>query len=175
MARTAIFTVTLSEPSTRRTSVAYRTVDVTATTQEYYTPSEGTLIFEPGEVTKTIPAGGAPKTNYEEPHAAALLLRACMWLKLSGKLNSGQLDAVNSLGKRCFDYIELRYRKSQLDPMRFTWANDDQVWYGFWHFEIIATFAYLLKNPTGIPSGINTAVLRQRLVETQSWLVNNVR
>lgn len=121
------------------------------------------------------PAGGAPKTNYEEPHAAALLLRACMWLKLSGKLNSGQLDAVNALGKRCFDYIELRYRKSQLDPMRFTWANDDQVWYGFWHFEIIATFAYLLKNPTGIPSGINTAVLRQRLVETQSWLVNNVR
>lgn len=121
------------------------------------------------------PAGGAPHTNYEEPHAAALLLRACMWLKLSGKLNSGQIDAVNALGKRCFDYIELRYRKAQLDPMRFTWANNNQVWYGFWHFEIIATFAYLLKNPTGIPSGIDTAVLRQRLVETQSWLVNNVR
>lgn len=121
------------------------------------------------------PAGGAPQTNYEEPHAAALLLRACMWLKLSGKLNSGQLDVVNALGKRCFDYIELRYRNTPLDPMRYTWANDNQVWYGFWHFEIISTFAYLLKNPTGIPSGIDTAVLRQRLVETQSWLVNNVR
>lgn len=54
MARTAIFTVTLSKPSTQRASVAYRTVDVTATAQDDYTPSEGTLIFEPGEVTKTI-------------------------------------------------------------------------------------------------------------------------
>ena len=54
MARTATFTVILSKPSTQRVSVAYRTVDVTATAQEDYTPSEGTLIFEPGEVTKTI-------------------------------------------------------------------------------------------------------------------------
>ena len=121
------------------------------------------------------PASGTPQTNYEEPHAAALLLRACMWLKLSGKLNTAQLDVVNALGKRCFDYIELRYRQSVQDPMRYTWANDNQVWYGFWHFEIIATFAYLLKNTAGIPNGIDAAVLRQRLVETQSWLVNNVR
>ena len=121
------------------------------------------------------PASGTPQTNYEEPHAAALLLRACMWLKLSGKLNTAQLDVVNALGKRCFDYIELRYRQSVQDPMRYTWANDNQVWYGFWHFEIIATFAYLLKNTAGIPNGIDAAVLRQRLVQTQSWLVNNVR
>lgn len=54
MARTAIFTVTLSKPSTQRASITYRTVDVTATAQEDYKPSEGTLIFEPGEVSKTI-------------------------------------------------------------------------------------------------------------------------
>lgn len=121
------------------------------------------------------PAKGAPQTLYEEPHAAALLLRACMWLKLSGKLTSWQVSVVNAVGKRCFDYMEMRYRKSPSDPMRFTWANAGQVWYGFWHFEIIATFAYLLTNPAGIPSGIDAAVMRARLVETQSWLVNNVR
>lgn len=121
------------------------------------------------------PAKGAPQTNYEEPHAAALLLRACMWLKLSGKLTGMQVSVVNAVGKRCFDYIEMRYRKLPSDAMRYTWANAGEVWYGFWHFEIIATFAYLLINPAGIPSGIDASVLRARLVETQSWLENNVR
>lgn len=121
------------------------------------------------------PAKGAPQTNYEEPHAAALILRACMWLKLSGKLNSTQLATVNAVGKRCWDYMEMRYRKAPLDSMKYTWANDNETWYGFWHFEIVATIAYLLKNPTGTPDGIDTTLLRKRLVETQSWLVNNVR
>lgn len=121
------------------------------------------------------PAKGAPQTNYEEPHAAALILRACLWLKLSGKLDGTQLATVNAMGKRCWDYIELRYRKSSTDSMRYTWSNDNETWYGFWHFEIVATFAYLLKNATGIPDGVDAALLRQRLVETKSWLENNVR
>jgi len=121
------------------------------------------------------PAKGQPQTLYEEPHSAALILRACMWLKLSGKLTSAQLATVNAVGKRCWDYMEMRYRRGQLDNMRYTWANDNETWYGFWHFEIVATIAYLLKNLMGVPEGINPAVLRQRLVETQSWLVKNVR
>ena len=46
MARTATFTVTLTKPSTRRAQVAYLTVDVTATAQEDYTPSEGTTYID---------------------------------------------------------------------------------------------------------------------------------
>ena len=54
MARTATFTVTLSKPSTRRTSISYRTVVVSAETQSDFTPIKGTLTFEPGELMKTI-------------------------------------------------------------------------------------------------------------------------
>lgn len=119
------------------------------------------------------PSKGQPKRLYEEPHSAALVLRACMWLKSSMTLNAAELDQVNQLGKRCWDYLELRYRREPKDAMRYTWSNDNQNWFGFWHFEIIATIAYLLKHPNGVPSGVDTGVLRQRLVETQIWLAKN--
>lgn len=124
------------------------------------------------------PRKGAPSTSYEEPHGTALILRACLWLKLSGLLNASQLATIEAVGKRCWDYMELRYRREQLDTMRYTWANKDakttESYFGFWQFEIIATIAYLLKNPNGIPAGISDAILRQRLVETYTWLENNV-
>lgn len=59
--------------------------------------------------------------------------------------------------------------------MRYNWANDNENWYGFWHFEIIATLAYMLQHQSGIPDGVDTALLRQRLTETKIWLANNVR
>ena len=54
MSRTATFTVVLSKASTRRTSISYRTVAVSAEAQSDFTPAEGTLNFEPGELMKTI-------------------------------------------------------------------------------------------------------------------------
>ena len=61
------------------------------------------------------------------------------------------------------------------DKMRYTWANDNETWFGFWHFEIVATIAYLLKNQAGIPDGIDPILMRKRMVETVTWLNNNVR
>lgn len=121
------------------------------------------------------PRKGPPQTLYEEPHSASLVLRACLWLKLSGKLTASDLITVNAVGKRCWDYMEIRYRNTAGDRMRYTWANDNENWYGFWHFEIIATIAYMLQHQSGIPDGVNVALLRQRLVETKIWLANNVR
>ena len=48
------FRVTLSRTSERRVSVSYRTEDGTATAGEDYSAVSGTLIFAPGETTKTI-------------------------------------------------------------------------------------------------------------------------
>lgn len=121
------------------------------------------------------PRKGAPQTLYEEPHAPALILRACLWLKLSGLLSSGQLATVETVGQRCWAYMESRWRTGQTDAMRHTWANDNQEWFGFWQFEIIATIGYLLKYPAGIPGTISTTTLRERLVQTQGWLEDNVR
>jgi|GEM_PF-5048321 len=124
------------------------------------------------------PAVSAPQTLYEEPHGPALVLRACLWLLASGLLDGAQTTLVDGLGQRCWDYMEMRYRATAGDTMRFTWANSDgdetEVWYGFWHFEIIATLALLIRNPDHIPGTIAPSLLRQRLVETQAWLAQNV-
>lgn len=119
------------------------------------------------------PTGAGVSTKYEEPHAASLVLRACIWLLISGKLNAGQITLVQTLAKRCWDYIEMRWRADEDDSMRYTWANRSsetrEQYYGFWHFEIITTICHLLENPTTIPTGATVAILRDRLVKAQIW------
>ncbi|MFN0056328.1 MAG: cellulase family glycosylhydrolase [Planctomycetales bacterium] len=50
----AMFTVTLSQPTTNTVTVAYTTVNGTAIAGEDYAASSGTLTFNPGETQKTI-------------------------------------------------------------------------------------------------------------------------
>jgi hypothetical protein len=50
----AVFTVTLSEPSTSLVTVAYSTANGSATVGADYTTASGTLTFAPGETTRTI-------------------------------------------------------------------------------------------------------------------------
>ena len=54
MARQAQFTVSLSKSSTERVSVNYATKDGTAVAPADYTAKSGTLVFEPGEVSKVV-------------------------------------------------------------------------------------------------------------------------
>lgn len=119
------------------------------------------------------PATKGISTLYEEPHAASLILRASVWLQASGTLNAGELALVRALAKRCWDYLEMRWRTAEDDTMRYTWANTNattrEQYYGFWHFEIITTICHLISNPTTIPDGATVAQLRDRLVKTQSW------
>ena len=51
---TAGFVVTLSAASEKEVRVSYRSADDTATAGLDYTPTDGTLRFEPGETTRTI-------------------------------------------------------------------------------------------------------------------------
>jgi probable HAF family extracellular repeat protein len=50
----AVFTVTLSAPSTRTVTVAYATEDTFVPGGPEYVPTAGTLTFAPGETTRTI-------------------------------------------------------------------------------------------------------------------------
>jgi len=50
----AVFTVTLAGPSTQTVTVAYATVDGTATAGSDYVATSGTLTFSPGQSNKTI-------------------------------------------------------------------------------------------------------------------------
>ena len=50
----AVFTVSLSAPTTQMVTVDFATADGTATAGSDYVPSSGTLTFNPGETTKTL-------------------------------------------------------------------------------------------------------------------------
>ncbi|MFC1600368.1 Calx-beta domain-containing protein, partial [Patescibacteria group bacterium] len=61
----AVFTVTLSNPSTSPVTVNYDTVDGTAEAGLDYTSQSGTITFNPGEVTKTIIVSTIVDSIYE--------------------------------------------------------------------------------------------------------------
>lgn len=114
------------------------------------------------------PRISAPQTLYEEPHAPAIIMRACIWLKLTGRGNYAVLDAIIL---RCWDYIESLWVTQ--GPMRYTWSPvpDSGEWFGFWHFEIVTSISVMLDEGKAVrPAGITDAVLRERLRLTAQWL-----
>lgn len=60
-----MFTVTLSNPSSQTVTVEYETADDTAIAGEDYTTTSGTLTFNPGETSQTIPVAVLPNTTNE--------------------------------------------------------------------------------------------------------------
>lgn len=113
-------------------------------------------------------ASGAPTTLYEEPHAAAIVLRACLFLKRANTTHASLCDA---LVKRCWEYLELNWRT--VGEMKFTWSPDptNPQWYGFWHGEIIWTLTTMLGDGLSVlPATIDPATVRSRLVQTVEWL-----
>ena len=124
------------------------------------------------------PRKKAPETLYEEPHSPSLVLRGCIWLKLSGQLSADQLTLVNTIGKRCFDYLAIRWNDTPGHIMQYSWANQDDQgknqYYGFWIFEILSTLAYMLKNPAGAPTGVDLDLARKYIRQHKTWLVRNV-
>ena len=114
------------------------------------------------------PRISAPTAWYEEPHSPAVVLRACIWLKLAGFGNATTLDAIVL---RCWEYLESLWVTA--GPMRYTWsANpDDGEWFGFWHFEIVTTISVMLDEGAGVrPPAITASILRERLRLTSQWL-----
>lgn len=109
-----------------------------------------------------------PQANYEEPHTPAIVIRACLWLKLSGYGSTALLDALIT---RCWDYIESLWVAA--GPMRYTWSTNPDAgeWFGFWHFEIVTTISVMLDEGKAVrPAGITDALLRERLRLTAQWL-----
>lgn len=113
------------------------------------------------------PAKGQPETLYEEPHAAAVVMRACLQLEKAG---FGSSLVNQSLMLRCWQYLELVWRTN--GEMAFTWSPDPSAkqWYGFWHGEIITSLAELLLSPSHVSSGIDLNTVRTRLVQTTGFL-----
>lgn len=114
------------------------------------------------------PRISGPQTLYEEPHSPAIVLRACIWMKMSGYGDPAVMDALIN---RCWTYIESLWVTQ--GPMRYTWSPNPDAgeWFGFWHFEIITSISVMLDEGKAVrPAGITDAVLRERLRLTQQWL-----
>lgn len=109
-------------------------------------------------------------TLAEDPHVAAVILRACLWLKQYKPSTSALCDAVMG---RCWSYLELMWVTD--GPMQSTWSPEPEegLWFGFWHFEIIATLSVLLVEP-GRPASIPVSIVQERLAQTQTWLKQNM-
>jgi hypothetical protein len=82
--RTMTFTVTLSRASGLPVSVTYATVDGTAEAGDDYEAASGTLVFAPGETTKTITI----VLTGDKEHEA----RETFCVELSGAVNAFLLD-----------------------------------------------------------------------------------
>lgn len=114
------------------------------------------------------PRISGPQTLYEEPHAPAIIMRACIWMKMSGYGDPAVMDALIN---RCWTYIESLWVTQ--GPMRYTWSPNPDAgeWFGFWHFEIVTAISVMLDEGKAVrPAGITDAVLRDRLRLTQKWL-----
>lgn len=59
------FTVSLSNPSSQTVTVHYATADDTAIDGQDYTATSGTVTFDPGETSKTVPVSVLPNTTNE--------------------------------------------------------------------------------------------------------------
>ncbi len=70
----ATFTVSLAKASPLRVSVAYATADGTATAGTDYTATSGTLVFAPGQTTKTVAVPILGDTAYEPDETFTLTL-----------------------------------------------------------------------------------------------------
>lgn len=114
-----------------------------------------------------FPGDEEPSTNYEDPHAAAIILRALLWLRLAGDTDADR----EALAVRCWDYLESMWVTS--GRMANTWSPvpDQRQWYGFWHAEIIETMAMIVKEAKNVlPTGISRDIALDRLLKTYNWL-----
>ena len=119
------------------------------------------------------PTISQPQTLYEEPHAAAHVMRACIMLRKAYPA-SGNDALYSALITRCWDYMESLWRTT--GDMAFTWSPDPAAkqWYGFWHGDIIATLSIAIANPAALPTAVAAAIptMRSRLVDTRKWMAD---
>jgi phage-related protein len=94
-----------------------------------------------------FPAQANPYDGYDEPHFAALILRAALYANIAG----GNPAITFRVLKKCLDFMNAQYVAS--GNMAGSWSAGQPVftfsgqnyreYFGFWHFEIIDSLAIL--------------------------------
>ena len=120
-----------------------------------------------------FPGDAAPARNYEEPHFAALILRAATYALMANALQALPANIVTratSLASRAFAYLDGKYRAS--GPLAGTWSPDGTSWFGFWNAEIVSTLSLLLLDGDSVRAaiGVPPATIAAQLAGNDAWL-----
>ena len=110
-------------------------------------------------------------TDYDEPHLAALILRACTYLRKAGDWNATgtRRDLADRLALKAWTYLDSRWTLA--GSMRGAWSGGEALYYGYWHGEIVATLAeLLLLDPPFRASLVWLEALHDRLQAADDWL-----
>lgn len=89
-----------------------------------------------------------PQANYQEPHAAALIMRAALYANVAGLLPELTLDII----QRCFNYLQTQYvvagtMRGSFSAGQPTFVSNGityNEYFAFWHMEIISSISELL-------------------------------
>jgi hypothetical protein len=135
------------------------------------TVQDGSVLFRAAGYTYgTVPAFG----DYDEPHAAALILRAAAYLHSISR----ETSAMIRLMRRCWNYLERLWANAYGDVAN-TWSNNpaNGEWFGFWTGEIVTLLARLngelsfSRNAATIPE----ADVTERLRLHGQWVKQRIR
>lgn len=129
--------------------------------------TDGDVIGPPA----TFPEGETPVADYDEPHFAAYILRACIWID-----KQSASTVAKSLIRKAYNFLSRKFIDTPNTKMFGSWANavvgspdpdvlEDWQWYGFWHVEIVETLAILLDEGHYLIDAMN---LDEDLI--RSWL-----
>lgn len=126
----------------------------------------------------TFPEGQIPVADYDEPHFAAYIMRACIWI------DKQETNAVaRALITKAYNFLNAKFIGTPNTRMYGSWANSvvgspdpDNIehwqWYGFWHVEIVETLAILLDEGSYLISalGFNESTIRTWLSASNIFL-----
>lgn len=112
--------------------------------------------------------------SYDDPHMAALILRACCYLYQSGRETIASL----SLAKKCWDYLDRLWLDAN-GIVDDTWSNnpEDGEWFGFWSGEILIIHSLLLSNFSSMITELGTSVseIEGRMYDHAEWIKTYTR
>lgn len=124
-----------------------------------------------------IPPELRPQSNYEEPHAAALIGRCALWANLSGidpRLTTSILETTyNYINSQYIDTGTMAGSFAASQPTFTHLGTNYKEYFSFWHGEIIEYLALLIKYqdfiiyPTIAVSGVFPSITPTRITNVK--------
>jgi uncharacterized phage protein (TIGR02218 family) len=120
----------------------------------------------------------APTRSYEEPHFAALILRAAVYALISNSvtaLPTATATHAANLAARAWSYLQAQWKAS--GALAGTWSPDSATWFGFWNAEIVSAVSLLLLEgaPVAASIGVHPATAKAWLKANDAFIASKTQ